>query len=189
MSAQVQIFLIAAGCTGAVGLAGMGVIRLLRRASLRLSIQASGAVPVLAIVAGTLGTAYNDANTELEDWAWTANGATGVGSGDSAFIKVNNEGNYVLSGSGNAEAIATCFDQTPGGFNGAFSCFGNGSCSNFFEGNRDTFQCVLTGLGGSFISTDPIDPNNGAFVNFDSTTNFWSVVVDSGKAVTGTCFE
>ena len=49
--------LIAAGCTGAVGLAGMGVIRLLRRASLRLSIQASGAVPVLAIVAGTLGTA------------------------------------------------------------------------------------------------------------------------------------
>jgi signal transduction histidine kinase len=40
-----------------VGLAGTGVIRLLRRASLRLSIQASGAVPVLAIVAGTLGTA------------------------------------------------------------------------------------------------------------------------------------
>ena len=57
MSAQLQILLIAAGCTGAVGLAGMGVIRLLRRASLRLSIQASGAVPVLAIVAGTLGTA------------------------------------------------------------------------------------------------------------------------------------
>ena len=57
MSAQVQVVLIAAGCTSAVGLAGMGVIRLLRRASLRLSIQASGAVPVLAIVAGTLGTA------------------------------------------------------------------------------------------------------------------------------------
>jgi signal transduction histidine kinase len=57
MSAQLQIVLIAAGCTGAVGLAGMGVIRLLRRASLRLSIQASGIVPVLAIVAGTLGTA------------------------------------------------------------------------------------------------------------------------------------
>jgi signal transduction histidine kinase len=36
---------------------GTGAIRLLRRASLRLSIQASGAVPVLAIVAGTLGTA------------------------------------------------------------------------------------------------------------------------------------
>ena len=57
MSDQLQIVLIAVGCTGAVGLAGMGVIRLLRRASLRLSIQASGAVPVLAIVAGTLGTA------------------------------------------------------------------------------------------------------------------------------------
>ena len=57
MSAQLQIVLIAAGCTSAVGLAGMGVIRLLRRASLRLSIQASGAVSVLAIVAGTLGTA------------------------------------------------------------------------------------------------------------------------------------
>ena len=57
MSAQVQIILIAVGCTSAVGLAGTGVIRLLRRASLRLSIQASGAVPVLAIVAGTLGTA------------------------------------------------------------------------------------------------------------------------------------
>jgi signal transduction histidine kinase len=57
MSDQLQIVLIAAGCTGAVGLAGMGVIRLLRRASLRLAVQASGAVPVLAIVAGTLGTA------------------------------------------------------------------------------------------------------------------------------------
>jgi len=35
----------------------MVMIRLLRRAPLRLSLQASGAVPVLAIVAGTLGTA------------------------------------------------------------------------------------------------------------------------------------
>jgi signal transduction histidine kinase len=57
MNDRIQILLIAAGCTGAVGLAGMGVIRLLRRASLRVSIQASGAVLVLAIVAGTLGTA------------------------------------------------------------------------------------------------------------------------------------
>jgi signal transduction histidine kinase len=57
MSSQLQVFLIATGCTSAVGLVGMGIIRLLRRASLRLSIQASGAVPVLAIVAGTLGTA------------------------------------------------------------------------------------------------------------------------------------
>jgi signal transduction histidine kinase len=57
MNAQLQVALIAAGCTGAVGLAGIGVIRLLRRASLRLCIQASGTVPVLAIVAGTLGTA------------------------------------------------------------------------------------------------------------------------------------
>ncbi|HEX4088975.1 MAG TPA: HAMP domain-containing sensor histidine kinase [Trebonia sp.] len=57
MNDQLQIVLIAAGCTSAVGLAGMGIIQLLRKASLRLSIQASGAVPVLAIVAGTLGTA------------------------------------------------------------------------------------------------------------------------------------
>jgi signal transduction histidine kinase len=57
MSDQLQIVLIATGCTSAVGLAGMGLIRLLRAASLRLSIQASGTVPVLAIVAGTLGTA------------------------------------------------------------------------------------------------------------------------------------
>jgi signal transduction histidine kinase len=57
MSAQLQVVLIAVGCTSAVGLAGTGAIRLLRRASLRLSIQASGVVPVLAIVAGTLGTA------------------------------------------------------------------------------------------------------------------------------------
>lgn len=57
MSAQLQVFLIAAGCASAVGVAGTGGIRLLRRASLRLSIQASGTVPVLAIVAGTLGTA------------------------------------------------------------------------------------------------------------------------------------
>jgi signal transduction histidine kinase len=57
MTPQVQIVLIAAGCTSAVGLVGMGIIRLLRRASLRLSIQASGAVPVIAIVAGTLVTA------------------------------------------------------------------------------------------------------------------------------------
>jgi signal transduction histidine kinase len=57
MNDQIQIVLIAAGCTAAVGLAGMGVVRLLRQASLRRSIQASGAVPVLAIVAGTLGSA------------------------------------------------------------------------------------------------------------------------------------
>jgi len=57
MNDDIQIVLIAAGCASAVGLAGMGIIQLLRRASLRLSIQASGAVPVLAIVAGTLGTA------------------------------------------------------------------------------------------------------------------------------------
>jgi signal transduction histidine kinase len=57
MTPQMQIVLIAVGCTSAVGLAGMGIIRLLRRASLRMSVQASGLVLVLAIVAGTLGTA------------------------------------------------------------------------------------------------------------------------------------
>ena len=57
MNAQFQIVLIAAGCTGGVGLLGLGVIRLLRRASLRLSLQAGSALAVLAIVAGTLGTA------------------------------------------------------------------------------------------------------------------------------------
>ena len=57
MNAQIQVVLIAAGWTSAVGLMGMGVIRLLRRASLRLSLQVSGAVIVLAVVAGTLGTA------------------------------------------------------------------------------------------------------------------------------------
>ena len=57
MNAQLQVVLIAAGCTSAVGLTGMGVIRLLRRASLRLSLQVSGAIVVLAVVAGTLGTA------------------------------------------------------------------------------------------------------------------------------------
>ncbi len=57
MNAQLQVVLIAAGCTSAVGVLGMGVIRLLRRASLRLSLQVSGAIVVLAVVAGTLGTA------------------------------------------------------------------------------------------------------------------------------------
>jgi signal transduction histidine kinase len=57
VNAQLQVVLIAAGCTSTVGLVGMGVIRLLRRASLRLSLQVSGAVVVLAVVAGTLGTA------------------------------------------------------------------------------------------------------------------------------------
>ena len=57
MNAQMQVILIAAGCTGAVGSLGIGAIRLLRRASLRLSLQAGSAIAVLAIVAGTLGTA------------------------------------------------------------------------------------------------------------------------------------
>ncbi len=57
MSAQMQVMLIAAGCTGAVGTVGIGAIRLLRRASLRLSLQAASAIAVLAVVAGTLGTA------------------------------------------------------------------------------------------------------------------------------------
>jgi signal transduction histidine kinase len=58
MSPQAQVVLIAAGCTGVVGVTGMGVIWLLRRASLRLSLQAAGAITVLAVVAGTLGTAH-----------------------------------------------------------------------------------------------------------------------------------
>src|SRR3984957_3675313 len=57
MSDQIQIVLIAVGCASAVGLVGMGLIWLLRRASLRLSIHASSVVPVLVIAAGTLGTA------------------------------------------------------------------------------------------------------------------------------------
>jgi signal transduction histidine kinase len=57
VNAQIQVALIAAGCTSAVGLMGSGVIRLLRRAPLRLSIQVSGAVVVLAVAGGTLGTA------------------------------------------------------------------------------------------------------------------------------------
>ena len=56
-SAQIQVILIAASCTGAVGTIGVGAIWLLRRASLRLALQASSAVAVLAVVAGTLGTA------------------------------------------------------------------------------------------------------------------------------------
>jgi len=57
VNAQLEVVLIAAGCTSGVGLMGLGVIRLLRRASLRLSLQVSGAIVVLAVVAGTLGTA------------------------------------------------------------------------------------------------------------------------------------
>ena len=57
MSAQVQVVLIAAGCSGAVGIVGIGAIWLLRRASLRLSLMAAIAIAVLAVVAGTLGTA------------------------------------------------------------------------------------------------------------------------------------
>ena len=52
-----QVVLIAAGCTGAVGTVGIGAIWLLRRASLRLSLMANSAIAVLAVVAGTLGTA------------------------------------------------------------------------------------------------------------------------------------
>jgi hypothetical protein len=57
VNAQLEVVLIAAGCTSGVGLMGLGVIRLLRRASLRLSLQVSGAIVVLAVVGGTLGTA------------------------------------------------------------------------------------------------------------------------------------
>jgi signal transduction histidine kinase len=57
MNAQVQVVLIAAGCTGAVGTIGVGALWGLRRASLRLLLQAASAVAILAVVAGTLGTA------------------------------------------------------------------------------------------------------------------------------------
>jgi len=57
MSPSMQVVLIAAGYTGAVGTVGIGAIWLLRRASLRLSLMAASAVAVLAVVAGTLGTA------------------------------------------------------------------------------------------------------------------------------------
>lgn len=58
MSAQAQIVLIAAGYAGAVGTLGIGATWLLRRASLRLSLQAASAIAILAVVAGTLGTAH-----------------------------------------------------------------------------------------------------------------------------------
>jgi signal transduction histidine kinase len=57
MNAQVQVVLIAAGCTGAIGTIGVGVLWVLRRASLRLLLQVASAVAILAVVAGTLGTA------------------------------------------------------------------------------------------------------------------------------------
>ena len=57
MNAKIQVVLIAAGYAGAVGAMGVGAIRLLRRASLRLSLQVASAIAVLAVVAGTLGTA------------------------------------------------------------------------------------------------------------------------------------
>jgi signal transduction histidine kinase len=57
VNAQIQIVLIAAGCTGAVGTFGAGALWVLRRASLRLLLQAASAVAILAVVAGTLGTA------------------------------------------------------------------------------------------------------------------------------------
>jgi signal transduction histidine kinase len=57
MNAQIQIVLIAAGSTGAVGTIGVGALWVLRRASLRLLLQAASAVAILAVVAGTLGTA------------------------------------------------------------------------------------------------------------------------------------
>jgi signal transduction histidine kinase len=57
MNARIQIILIAAGCTGAVGTIGAGALWTLRRASLRLLPQAASAVAILGVVAGTLGTA------------------------------------------------------------------------------------------------------------------------------------
>jgi signal transduction histidine kinase len=57
MNAQIQMVLIAAGCTGAVGTIGAGALWILRRASLRLLLQVASAVAILAVVAGTLGTA------------------------------------------------------------------------------------------------------------------------------------
>jgi signal transduction histidine kinase len=57
MSPEVQVILIAAGCTGAVGCLGVVALWLLRRASLRLLLQVASTIGVLAVVAGTLGTA------------------------------------------------------------------------------------------------------------------------------------
>jgi signal transduction histidine kinase len=57
MSPPMQLIMIAAGYAGAVGTIGIGAIWLLRRASLRLSLMAASAIAVLAVVAGTLGTA------------------------------------------------------------------------------------------------------------------------------------
>jgi signal transduction histidine kinase len=58
MNDQLLIAEITAACTGGVGIVGLGLVRLLRRAPLRLSIQASGVIPVLAIMAGLLASAY-----------------------------------------------------------------------------------------------------------------------------------
>lgn len=53
----VLVAAIAAGCATAVGVAGLGVLRLLRRRSLRVSLAAVPVITVLALVAGIVGTA------------------------------------------------------------------------------------------------------------------------------------
>jgi hypothetical protein len=128
---------------------------------------------------------YNDSAT---DEAWTQNGATGVGSGDSAYITSDGV-NYYLDGTGNAEAIATCFDHTAGGYHGHFGCYGNTSCP-MITGNINTYQCVIDGLGGQFDWTYPnINPSNGAWIRYNSSTTQWTAEVDNGKALTTRCFE
>jgi signal transduction histidine kinase len=57
MSAQAQAVLIAAACTGTAGATGATALRALRGASLRLQLHAAAAVAILAVAAGTLGTA------------------------------------------------------------------------------------------------------------------------------------
>lgn len=57
MSAEAQVLLIAAGCAGAVALAGVLLVRVARRRSVRAALVSVALISVLSVVAGVVGTA------------------------------------------------------------------------------------------------------------------------------------
>jgi hypothetical protein len=124
---------------------------------------------------------FADNETTGNNFPWAVNGGVnkdGTLSGDSAWVQDNN-GLWVLNGSGVSEASATCVDFSENW--GGWTWFGN-TTENLLQVDINQVQCWLSGIGGNFNSTYPVNNQDGVFLGYSFPSKTWSVTFDGGKS-------
>jgi hypothetical protein len=113
---------------------------------------------------------------------------------DDDAIQIWNDGYYWwLGGSGNAGGQARCVDVNSAGAPGALFAGGSTATWNMTQGSGT--QCLLQGLGGDFLAvlqsdgSYAADWNNGVFINYDPSTQWWSLKVSPHKKAWVNCVQ